>query len=81
MLYILLVGLLAGAIAGLILRGKGYGFILNVVVGVIGAWFGNWLLGKLGLFVGDGLGGNLITAVIGSVALLVLLGLFRKIAN
>ncbi len=81
MLYVLLIGLLAGALAGLIVRGKGYGFLLNIVVGVIGAWFGSWLLNKLGIFVSSGLPGTLLTAVIGSVMLLALLGLIRKIVH
>ena len=81
MLYILLIGLIAGAIAGLIVRGEGYGCILNIIVGIAGAWFGNWLLHELGIFVNSGLFGNLITAVIGAVALLALLGLIRKLAN
>jgi uncharacterized membrane protein YeaQ/YmgE (transglycosylase-associated protein family) len=81
MLYVLLVGLVAGALAGLIVRGKGYGCLLNIIVGVIGAWFGNWLLHELGIFIESGLMGNLLTAVIGAVALLALVGLIRKIAN
>ncbi|WP_372947082.1 GlsB/YeaQ/YmgE family stress response membrane protein [Mariniphaga sp.] len=81
MLYVLLIGLVAGAIAGLIIRGKGYGCVLNIIVGIAGAWFGNWLLHELGIFVNSGLFGNLITAVIGAVALLALLGLIRKLAN
>ncbi|RIH66986.1 GlsB/YeaQ/YmgE family stress response membrane protein [Mariniphaga sediminis] len=81
MLYVLLVGLVAGALAGLIVRGKGYGCLLNIIVGVIGAWFGNWLLHEFGIFIESGLMGNLLTAVIGAVALLALVGLIRKIAN
>lgn len=81
MLYILLVGLIAGALAGLIVRGKGYGFIVNIVVGIAGAWIGNWLLHELGIFVNSGFLGTLITAVIGAVVLLALFGLIRKLAN
>jgi uncharacterized membrane protein YeaQ/YmgE (transglycosylase-associated protein family) len=81
MLYVLLIGLIAGAIAGLIVRGKGYGCLLNIVVGIAGAWIGNWLLHKLGIFVNSGFIGTLVTAVIGAVVLLALLGLIRKLAN
>lgn len=81
MLYVLLIGLVAGAIAGLIIRGKGYGCLLNIIVGIAGAWFGNWLLHELGIFVNSGFLGTLITAVIGAVVLLALLGLIRKLAN
>ncbi len=81
MLYILLIGLIAGALAGLIVRGRGYGCLLNIIVGIAGAWFGNWLLYELGVFVNNGFLGTLVTAVIGAVVLLALLGLIRKIAN
>ncbi len=81
MLYVLFVGLIAGAIAGLIVRGKGFGCLLNIIVGVAGAWFGHLLINELGIFVHSGFWGNLLTAVIGAVVLLVLLGLIRKIAN
>lgn len=81
MLYVLFIGLIAGAIAGLIVRGEGFGCLLNIVVGVAGAWFGHLLLPKLGIFINSGFWGSLLTAVIGAVALLVLLGIIRKIAN
>lgn len=81
MIYIILIGLIAGAIAGLIVRGKGYGCLLNIIVGIAGAWFGNWLLHELGIFVNSGFLGTLLTAVIGAVVLLALLGLIRKLAN
>jgi uncharacterized membrane protein YeaQ/YmgE (transglycosylase-associated protein family) len=54
---------------------------LNIIVGIAGAWFGNWLLHELGIFVNSGFFGTLVTAVIGAVALLALLGLIRKLTN
>jgi uncharacterized membrane protein YeaQ/YmgE (transglycosylase-associated protein family) len=81
MLYVLFVGLIAGAVAGLLVRGKGFGCLLNIIVGVAGAWFGHWLLDELGIFIYSGFWGSLLTAVIGAVTLLVLLGLIRKIAK
>ncbi len=81
MLYVLFVGLIAGAIAGLIVRGKGFGCLLNIIVGVAGAWFGHWLINELGIFIYEGFWGNLLTATIGAITLLVLLGIIRKIAN
>ena len=47
MLYVLFIGLIAGAIAGLIVRGEGFGCLLNIIVGIAGAWIGHWLLPKL----------------------------------
>lgn len=78
MLYVLLIGLVAGAIAGAIVRGKGYGCIVNIVVGIIGAYFGNWLLNELGIYVHGGLFGTLVTAVIGAVAFLLIVNIIIK---
>jgi uncharacterized membrane protein YeaQ/YmgE (transglycosylase-associated protein family) len=58
MLHVLFVGLIAGAVAGLIVRGKGFGCLLNIIVGVAGAWFGHWLLDELGIFIYSGNGSH-----------------------
>ncbi len=79
MLYILLIGLAAGAITGLIVRGKGYGFLVNLIVGIGGAYLGNWLFYVLGIHGRAGILGFLFTAVIGAVVLLYLLSLIKKI--
>ena len=81
MLYVLFIGLIAGAIAGLIVRGEGFGCLLNIIVGIAGAWIGHWMLPELGIFIYGGFWGNLLTAVIGAVVLLVLLGIIRKLFN
>jgi uncharacterized membrane protein YeaQ/YmgE (transglycosylase-associated protein family) len=77
-LVILLVGLVAGWIAGLIVRGWGFGLIGNIGVGVIGALIGFWLLPKLGIRIGAGLGAAIAAATIGALILLVLLGLISR---
>ena len=81
MLYILLIGLAAGAIAGLIMQGKGYGFIINLIVGMAGAYIGHWLFGKLGIHIPGGFLGSLIVAVIGAVILLFILNFFKKLLD
>lgn len=81
MLYILLIGLAAGAIAGLIMRGKGYGFIINLIVGIAGAYIGNWLFNELGIHIRAGILGLLFTAVVGAVAFLFILSLIKKILD
>lgn len=81
MLYILLIGLAAGAIAGLIMQGKGYGFIVNLIVGVAGAYIGRWLFGLLGLNMHGGIMGTFIVAVIGAIVLLFILNLFKRILD
>ncbi len=79
MLYVLLIGLAAGAIAGLILRGKGYGCLLNIVIGIIGAYVGNWLLPELGIYIRHGIIGTLVTSVIGAIVFLFVVNLLKKI--
>ena len=81
MLYVLFIGLVAGSIAGLLFRGKGYGCILNIVIGIIGAYVGNWLLLELGIYIHHGILGTLITAIIGAVAFLFVLNLIKKILD
>ena len=77
----LVIGAVAGWLAGLLMRGGGFGLLGNIVVGVIGAVFGGWLFGVLGISLGglvDGLVGSLITAVAGAVVLLFIVGLIKK---
>jgi uncharacterized membrane protein YeaQ/YmgE (transglycosylase-associated protein family) len=74
----LVVGALAGWIAGLIVKGYGLGLIGNIVVGIIGAVIAGWLLPKLGIAIGSGFIASLINAIIGAVILLVIIGLVRR---
>ena len=64
--------------AGQIVRGRGYGLLVNLVVGVLGAFIAGWLLPKLGVSVGGGLLADIIQAMIGAILLLVLIMLVRK---
>lgn len=77
LIWIIAIGMLAGFLASLVMKGRGSGYIINLVVGVIGAILGGWLFGKLGINVGGDLIGALITAFSGSVILLFLLKLIR----
>ena len=74
----LLIGAVAGWLAGLLMRGGGFGLLGNIVVGIIGAFVGGFLFGLVGLSAGGGLVGSLITAVVGAAALLFIVGLFKK---
>jgi len=65
----LLIGVIAGWIAGLIMKGKGSGIILNMIIGIAGAFIGGWAFSFLGLY-SNSLLGSLTTAVFGSVILL-----------
>ncbi len=77
LLYIILGGL-AGWLTGKLFRGKGFGFFLNIIVGILGGIIGGWTFGLLGLNVGDGFWASLFTAVIGGGILVLIVRLFRN---
>jgi uncharacterized membrane protein YeaQ/YmgE (transglycosylase-associated protein family) len=74
----LIVGGVAGWVAGLIVRGYGFGLIGNIIVGIVGAFIAGWLLPRLGIAIGGGTLGEIINAVIGAVILLLIIGLIRR---
>jgi uncharacterized membrane protein YeaQ/YmgE (transglycosylase-associated protein family) len=77
-LIILIVGAVAGWLAGQIVRGMGFGLIGNIVVGIVGAFIAGWLLPRLGIFIGSGFVRSIVNATIGAVILLVVVGLIRR---
>ncbi len=77
-LIILIVGAVAGWLAGQIVRGMGFGLIGNIVVGIVGAFIAGWLLPRIGIVIGGGMIASIINATIGAVVLLVILGLIRR---
>lgn len=80
LLILLLIGATAGFLAGLIVKGYGFGVVGNIVVGIVGALFGGWLLPRLGLFAGSDIIGQIISATVGAVVLLVLISFVRRVA-
>ena len=79
-LVLLLIGGVAGYFAGLIVKGYGFGLVGNIVVGIVGAFIGATVLPRLGLFPGGDIIGQIISATLGAVGLLALIGLVRRIA-
>ena len=77
LLLILFVGLVAGWLAGQIVRGTGFGLLGDLVIGILGAFVGSWLLPQLGIHLGTGLISAIINATIGAVLLLLLVRLLR----
>jgi uncharacterized membrane protein YeaQ/YmgE (transglycosylase-associated protein family) len=77
LIYILLIGALAGFLAGKIMKGSGFGALGNIVVGIVGAMLGGFLFSLVGL-AAYGLVGQLIMAVIGACVLLWILGMISK---
>ena len=77
LLVILLVGVIAGWLAGQIVRGTGFGLVGDLVVGVIGALIGNWLLPRVGVQLGAGIVALIVDATIGAIVLLLVVRLVR----
>jgi uncharacterized membrane protein YeaQ/YmgE (transglycosylase-associated protein family) len=73
----LLIGLVAGWLAGLLVKGRGFGWLANIIVGVIGALIGGFLFGQLGLTTNSTIG-ELLSATAGAVILLFLLKVLKK---
>ena len=78
LLWFLLVGLVAGWLAGMLVKGGGFGLIGDLVVGVIGAILGGWLLSTLGASAGGGLLGSIIVATVGAVVLLFIVRVIKR---
>ncbi len=74
----LLIGAIAGWLAGVIVKGYGFGLFGNIAVGIVGSFIGGFVLSKLGLFPGGGMFGAIIGATVGAVILLLLLRLIRR---
>jgi uncharacterized membrane protein YeaQ/YmgE (transglycosylase-associated protein family) len=76
----LIVGAIAGWLAGMVVKGGGYGLIGDIIVGIIGALIAGWLLPQIGIVIGGGVIAAIINAFIGAVILLLLLRLIRRAA-
>jgi uncharacterized membrane protein YeaQ/YmgE (transglycosylase-associated protein family) len=74
----LIIGAVAGWLAGLIVKGIGFGLIGNIVVGIVGAFIAGWLLPRIGMGTGTGMGWAIVHATIGAVILLVIVGLIKR---
>ena len=75
LLVILVVGVIAGWLAGKIVKGQGFGLVGDAAVGIVGALIGDWLLHRLGLHFGSGIIALVINATIGAIVLLLALRL------
>lgn len=79
LIIILAIGAVAGWLAGNIMKGRGFGIIGNILVGIVGAALGGYLFNVLDIAVARGIAGALITATVGAIALLFLVGLIRRV--
>jgi uncharacterized membrane protein YeaQ/YmgE (transglycosylase-associated protein family) len=75
LLVILLVGVVAGWLAGKIVRGTGFGIIGDLLVGIVGAFIGNWVLPRIGVHLGTGVVSAIVNATLGAILLLLVVRL------
>jgi uncharacterized membrane protein YeaQ/YmgE (transglycosylase-associated protein family) len=74
----IIIGAIAGWLAGTFVRGGGFGLLGDIVVGIVGAFVGGWLAGVLHIGIGGGWISAIITATLGAVVLLAVLRLVRR---
>jgi len=72
----IIVGLIAGWLAGLVMKGGGYGILVDIILGILGGIVGGWVFGMLGIWHGGGMIGSIIVAFVGAI---ILVGLTRLI--
>jgi uncharacterized membrane protein YeaQ/YmgE (transglycosylase-associated protein family) len=77
-LWFLIVGLVAGWLAGTLVKGGGFGLVGDLIVGVVGAFVGGFLFSTFGVSAGGGLIGSIVVATIGAVVLLFLVRLIKR---
>ncbi|WP_085536119.1 GlsB/YeaQ/YmgE family stress response membrane protein [Massilibacteroides vaginae] len=76
-IWYILIGIVAGYLAGKIMRGGGFGIVVNLLLGIVGGVLGGWVFGLLGLST-TGIVGSLVTSTVGAVLLLWIASLFKK---
>lgn len=77
-LYAIIIGAICGWGAGRIMRGGGFGALINIILGIVGGFVGNWLFGVLKISLAQGVVNDIITGLAGAVLLLFVAGLFKK---
>ena len=77
LLIIIAIGIVAGWLAGQIMQGSGFGLVGDLIVGIVGAFIGSWLLPRLHIHFGAGVIAAILNATIGAVLLLLVIGLLR----
>ena len=76
--YWLVVGLIAGWLAGVVMKGGGYGIVVDIILGIVGGILGGWIFSSLGIWSGGGVVGGIIVAFIGAVVLVAITRLLKR---
>jgi uncharacterized membrane protein YeaQ/YmgE (transglycosylase-associated protein family) len=74
----IIVGLVAGWLAGVVMKGGGYGAVADIVLGILGGMVGGWLFGMLGIWPEAGLVGSILIAFVGAVVLIAITRVLRR---
>jgi uncharacterized membrane protein YeaQ/YmgE (transglycosylase-associated protein family) len=74
----IVVGLIAGWLAGQVMRGGGYGVVVDIILGLVGGVVGGWIFGLLGIWPGGGMVGSIVVAFVGAV---ILVGITRLLKS
>jgi uncharacterized membrane protein YeaQ/YmgE (transglycosylase-associated protein family) len=77
-IYSIIVGLIAGWLAGQVMKGGGYGVLMDIVLGLLGGIIGGWVFGSLGIWPGGGLIGSIVVSFIGAVILVAVTRMLRR---
>ncbi len=78
-LWILLIGLVVGWLAGVLMRGRGYGIVADIVIGIVGSWLGSWIGGLLGIQATTGVG-TFLMSLVGAIILIAIVKAIHKTA-
>ena len=79
LLYWIVVGLIAGWLAGQVMKGGGYGAVVDIILGMVGGVVGGWFFGMLGIWPGGGIIGSIIVAFVGAVILVAITCALRRV--
>jgi uncharacterized membrane protein YeaQ/YmgE (transglycosylase-associated protein family) len=79
MIYWIIVGLIAGWLAGLVMKGGGYGILVDIILGILGGLMGGWLFGRLGIWPAGGMLGSIVVAFVGAVILVGITRLLKRV--
>jgi uncharacterized membrane protein YeaQ/YmgE (transglycosylase-associated protein family) len=79
LIYWLVVGLIAGWLAGVVMKGGGYGMLADIILGILGGVLGGWLFSTLGIRAGGGVIGGIIVAFVGAVILVAITRALKRV--
>jgi uncharacterized membrane protein YeaQ/YmgE (transglycosylase-associated protein family) len=78
MIYSIIVGLIAGWLAGQVMKGGGYGILMDIILGLLGGVIGGWMFGALGIWPSGGILGSIIVSFVGAVVLVAISRMLKR---